>query len=270
MPVTKADLEKEIEELQQKLSETQEVHRNSQKAAEALLQAEQAKVQAAKEVEELRSLADKLCIQKKVEISRAKDAVRDELHHSHLRELETRDELNGMLREKVNAVQGRMDSLEKELLAKDSRIAELERSHTPPSRLPTDDLLGLGLEDGTDPSDATAERIESHRTGLRHRLHSTLLPYYNGEDAAADDGAFDRWVKKLKRCAEIDGWNDREQLLQFELHLTGKAEATYVLPTEVKATFKSATDTLRDRLQPVKREALKFARTVSPLRIVQC
>ena len=76
-------------------------------------------------------------------------------------------------------------------------------------------------------------------------------------------------MKKLK--AEIDGWNDREQLLQFELHLTGKAEATYdVLPTEVKATFKSATDTLRDRLQPVKGEALKFARTVSPLRIVQC
>ena len=198
-----------------------------------------------------------------MDISRAKDAVRDELHHSHLRELETRNELNGMLREKVNAVQGWVDSLEKELLAKDSRIAELERSHTSPSRLPTDDLLGLGLEDGTDPSDATTERIESHRTGLRHRLHSTLLPYYNGDDAAADDGAFDRWVKKPKRCAEIDGWNDREQLLQFELHLTGKAEATYdVLPMEVKATFKSATDALRDCLQPVKREALKSAELI--------
>ena len=146
---------------------------------------------------------DKLRIQKEVEISRAKEEVRDELHHLHLRELETRDELNCMLREKVNAVQGRVDSLEKELLAKDSKIAVLERSHTPPSRLPTDNFLGLELKDGTDPSDATTERIESHRTGFGHRLHSTLLPYYNGEDAA-DDGAFDRWVKKLKRCAEVD------------------------------------------------------------------
>ena len=85
---------------------------------------------AEKEVEELCLLVDKLRIQKEVEISRAKEAVRDEVHHLHLRELETRDELNGMLREKVNVVQGWVDSLEKELLANDSRIAELERSHT--------------------------------------------------------------------------------------------------------------------------------------------
>ena len=35
-----------------------------------------------------------------------------------------------------------------------------------------------------------------------------------------------------------------------------------VLPLEVKATFKSATDALRDRLQPVKREALKSAELI--------
>ena len=76
-----------------------------------------------------------------MEVSHVKDAIREELRISHLRELETRDELNGMLREKVNAVQGRVDSLEKELSAKDSRIAELESSRPPPSRLPADDLL---------------------------------------------------------------------------------------------------------------------------------
>ena len=60
-------------------------------------------------------------------------------------------------------------------------------------------------------------------------------------------------MRKLERCAEVDRWSDWEQLLQFELHLTGRAEATYdVLPQEVKTTFKSATDALRDRLQPVK------------------
>ena len=48
---------------------------NSQKAAKALLQAEQARVQVAEKVEELCLLADKLRIQK-VEISHAKDAVR--------------------------------------------------------------------------------------------------------------------------------------------------------------------------------------------------
>ena len=55
---------------------------------------------------------------------------------------------------------------------------------------------------------------EHHRTGIRHRLHSTLLPYFNGEDTA-DEGAFDRWVRKLERCAVVDGWSDREQLLQL-------------------------------------------------------
>ena len=57
MPVTKADLEKEL------LTDTQEAHRNSQMAAEALLHAKKARVQVAeKDVEELRLLADKLCM----------------------------------------------------------------------------------------------------------------------------------------------------------------------------------------------------------------
>ena len=88
-----------------------------------------------------------------------------------------------------------MESLEKELLAKGSWVTELESSHPPPrlSRPPTDDLLGLGLGDSADPSDTSAERIEIHEhlgTGLRHRLHSTLLPNFHVEDNLedADDG----------------------------------------------------------------------------------
>lgn len=95
-------------------------------------------------------------------------------------------------------------------------MRELESSHPPPSGLPTDDLLGLGLGD---PSDTTTGRLESHkhhRTGLRYRLRSTLLPYYNGEDAT-DNGVFDGWAKKLQRCAKVDSWNDQKKLLQFEL-----------------------------------------------------
>ena len=129
-----ADLEKEVEELQWKLAEAQEAHRKSQETAEALLTAEQARAQAAKkEVETLHRVTDKLRIEKEVEISRAKDVIRDELRSSHLKDLETREELNVMLRENVNTVQGHVESLEKELSAKDSRIAELESARHPPS-----------------------------------------------------------------------------------------------------------------------------------------
>lgn len=92
----------------------QEAHRKSQETAEALLRAEQTRAQAVeKEVETLLRVASELRIENEVEISHAKDAVRDELCSSHLRELEMRDELNGMLQEKVNTVQGHVESLEK-------------------------------------------------------------------------------------------------------------------------------------------------------------
>ena len=50
MPVTKADLEKEIEELQWKLDEAQEAHRKSQETAEVLLSVKNARAQVAEEV----------------------------------------------------------------------------------------------------------------------------------------------------------------------------------------------------------------------------
>ena len=167
-----------------------------------------------------------------------------------------RDELNCMLRKKVSAMQSWLDSLEKELSARESAR---------PSHHTTNDLLGLGMSGSTDILDTSTEKMESHdhhRPGLGHRSHSTLLPYFNGENAT-DNRAFDRWVRKLQRCAEVDRWSDREQLLQLELHLTGKAETTYdVLSSEVKANFKSAADALRHWLQPVKRETLKSAELI--------
>ena len=53
---------------------------------------------------------------------------------------------------------------------------------------------------------------------------------------------------------------DREKLLQFELHLGGKAEGIYdVLPADEKTTFDLATKALGKRVQPAKREALSSA-----------
>ena len=67
----------------------------------------------------------------------------------------------------------------------------------------------------------------------------------------------------MQRCAEVDCWSEKDQLLQFELHLSGRAEATYdVLPQEVKSNFKTAADALREHLQPVKRDALMSAELI--------
>ena len=40
-----------------------------------------------------------------------------------------------------------------------------------------------------------------------------------------DDGAYKRWLAKLEKHAELLHWSDREKLLQFELHLTGKVDS---------------------------------------------
>ena len=50
------------------------------------------------------------------------------------------------------------------------------------------------------------------------------------------------------------------KLLQFELHLTGKAESIYeVLSAELKGSYASATRALGERLRPARREALTSA-----------
>ena len=149
-----------------------------------------------------------------------------------------------------------MDSLKKELSARESAR---------PSHHTTDDLLGLDMSGSTNMLDYSTARIKNHdcyRPSHGHRYHSTLLSYFNGEDAI-DNGAFNRWVRKLQICAEVDKWSDHEQILQLEFHLTGKAVATHdVLSSEVKNNSKSAANALRDCLQPVNREALKYAELI--------
>ena len=46
---------------------------------------------------------------------------------------------------------------------------------------------------------------------------------------------------KLSKHAELQGWTDHDKHLQFELHLTGKAESVHeVLPATEKDTFAHA------------------------------
>ena len=85
------------------------------------------------------------------------------------------------------------------------------------------------------------------------------LPKFSGEDVD-DVNAFDRWARKLDKHAELEGWSDRQKLLQFQLHLCRKAERVYeVLPSEQKQRFETANSALKARLCLVKREALLSA-----------
>ena len=54
-----------------------------------------------------------------------------------------------------------------------------------------------------------------------------------------------------------------EKLLQFELHLVGRAEVVHeALPSEVKGSFTIAVEALRKQLQPPKRDALRSAELI--------
>ena len=93
-------------------------------------------------------------------------------------------------------------------------------------------------------------------------LKLPALAKFSGEER--DDGdTFDRWVRRLEKHAELQQWSERGKLLQFELHLVGRAERVYeVLPAELKQTFDVAVTSLSQRLHPVKRQALTSAQLI--------
>ena len=103
---------------------------------------------------------------------------------------------------------------------------------------------------------------EGRTSATARRLSLPSVPDFNGEKLD-DEDAFSRWIKKLEKHAEICRWSVREKLLQFELHLVGRAEVVYeALPSEVKGSFTTAVEALRKRLQPPKRDALRSAELI--------
>ena len=88
------------------------------------------------------------------------------------------------------------------------------------------------------------------------------MPEFSGSDLS-DEGAYQWWLLKLDKHAELLQWGERVKLLQFELHLTGKAESVYkVLSAEMKESYTSATRALGEQLQPARREALTSAQSL--------
>ena len=99
---------------------------------------------------------------------------------------------------------------------------------------------------------------ESGRDGGRS-MKLPSLPTFNLKDKM-EAGAYNRWLAKLEKYAELQRWSARDKLLQFELHLAGKAEGVYaVLPSEDKESFERASKALGEWVQPAKREALSSA-----------
>ena len=71
---------------------------------------------------------------------------------------------------------------------------------------------------------------------------------FSGEDEAV---RLDDWMPTLKRAATWNDWSEGDLLLQLAGHLRGRALQEWdLIPEDIKSTFRTAVDALRDRLDP--------------------
>ena len=182
-----------------------------------------------------------------LETMRAKESVRGELHAAHALELQTRDDLVQLLKTRVAELEKQLQrSGQGTTLSQGGSEVRGGGSSKPP---------GTGDEHST----SSTQGSEGVNPELPTRkLTLPPLPKFTGDKA--DEDAFERWTRRLSRHAEHEKWTDREKLLQLEIHLAGRAEQIYeVLTSESKATFSKAVDALKQRLHPVRSEALLSA-----------
>ena len=72
-------------------------------------------------------------------------------------------------------------------------------------------------------------------------------------DSFSEDEAvrLDDWIPTLKRVAAWNDWSEGDLLLQLAGHLRGCALQEWdLIPEDIKSTFRTAVDALRDRLDP--------------------
>ncbi len=223
-------------------------------------------------------------------MARARDEVRASMERAHRRELERQDELLGFLRAQLTDRERMEEAMAVSLQEKDAQLdrlreqlSELERSATLPhsesgrqhhtrrseerSGEEESHIEPIGVEETVDATEGTGERMAAagessgaptgERSLARRLVKLPPLPNFGGDKR---DG-FGGWVRKLEKYAELERWDERCKLVQFELHLVDRAERLYeVLPVEVRKSYKDAVGALRKRLHPVKQEALMSAR----------
>jgi len=169
------------------------------------------------------------------------ERVRQEMLAAHHREVQTQADPIGMLKDKLN-------------VHDDYIMMGVGRNNDP--HLPRDSSMGhlLGVSVATDISNSKALRGVSSYTPtpaprssttltpkpapcilqVRAGVHLPPLPMFGAADGDNGD-ALRHWIRYLSHHAELQQWTAHETLMQFELHLTGKAELLYeVLPTAVK------------------------------------
>ena len=72
------------------------------------------------------------------------------------------------------------------------------------------------------------DKMQSSTQGAVLVQHANLPPLVMFGGKGQDDGeAFNKWCCKLDLFAQLKKWNKQDKLLQFELHLTGRAELVY-------------------------------------------
>ena len=241
------ELQGEKERLQKKLDEALESH---EEEAESTLENEKSHVQLLEaELEKARDEIDHLEWQLEVaerDLEPSTARAREGTHIDH-KELETRDELIALLKEKV------------QLLTKWQALAK---------PAPAEPVSGSGFETAavsvvtvpTKSCEDTPKEKVTARNGRSTRMSLPTLSPFSGDESKDDGESFDWWIRRLERHAELEQWTDREKLVHLELRLKGRAERLFeILPNEVKRNYSSAVEGLRKRLTPVRREALVSA-----------
>ena len=193
------------------------------------------------ELDQLRNLCE-------LDTLRAKESLREELQAAHVQELKVRDDFIQMLNAKVS---------EKEGQASKGACAVAKQVLTVPTTTPDKD---------EESAETKQDVVDGGSAKVTRKVTLPSLPRFSGEKL--EDGAFERWNRKLLRHAELEKWTEREKLLQLELHLTNRAEQLYeVLPAGDKTDFPKAVEALGKRLQPVKSEALLSAQLLHRIRV---
>ena len=207
---------------------------------------------------------EQACKQFQFDVMKAKATLRAEMQQRHAKDLDARDELIAMLKAKLAEKEGHSETQKQSAVKetsqplRDSKCAMTRKSDKCPREPSEKEASTLASAGG----DSTVSPAPSDVSDGQHVLHKMRLPALtkmNREDRENSD-SFDLWLQKLEKHAELEHWSERQKLLQFELHLVGRAEKIYnVLDKEYKKTYTSATKALRTRLCPVRREALKSA-----------
>ena len=143
--------------------------------------------------------------------------------------------------------------------SRESKAADTAGSVSAGAASGTKDRAELTTGCGADAVAKKGAEQDRSRTGGGVKLPP--LPDFSAENKLGHESeAYERWLRKLTKHAELQNWSEREKLLHFELHLVGKAERVYeVLPGESKSSYAKATKALGDRLKPAGRKALSSA-----------